>query len=737
MLNSDRGRILPPNLDDRTWQDLVDEALALIPTYAPQWTDYSPGDPGRTLIELFSWLVEGLIYRLNRVPEKNYIAFLNLLGITREPAVPAHVFLTFTAQPPAVGQPAQSVIVPQGTQAQTQGTETQAPIIFETDTDLSVLPTNLKAVLYIPSDPNDAAHPVGKYQNITTALAAPPANGYLLIAPGPSQAQPAQPVQLFLGFDSSITGQLPIGIRLFKSINPILGTSTPQAAITKFTYSTAATPDPVGWPQLPATNVVDNTKGLQQEGSIIVTPLENWAKQAPTSASPQTPPPPQWAARPATAADTVTDGFFWIGMTITNQIPAPATPPAATAPSVQVGLSSLLCNSVSAYNARTIHVSELLGQSDGTPFQVFTLQHFPLFKRSDTDSPYDHLHIQVGSDTTWRQADSLPVGAGNFYRLTPVTGTISFGNFDSKKNQPGTYGSIPPQGAAITALTYRYVAGGLSGNVGAGKVNQLVTHVDGIAGVLNVMSSFDAADEETIENTMRRAPDHLKSHDRAVTVEDYETLAYEATNEVVIARCLPPHLHGPSEGADSGLPWSYANINRAPGNINVIIVPNQGPDVLSPYPSTGLIRKVQSYLDTRRDLGVNLLVSGPYYLPIIVKGVVFVWSTAINQGLASTDSVKADIDKKLRTYLHPVLGGLDGRGWKVGQSVFMADLFKAIMPPENVGFISSLNLSPGTALYLPATRPIPPPSTLTGTWVSLADYELACYGLNQIDIQRQ
>ena len=137
-----RGRIQAPDLDDRTWQDIVDEARALIPKYAPQWTDHNPSDLGITLIELFAWLVEGLTYRLNRVPEKNYIAFLNLLGITRDPAEPAHAYLTFTAQPGAV-------VVPRGSQAQTQGTETQAPIIFETDEDVTVLPINLTTALEI------------------------------------------------------------------------------------------------------------------------------------------------------------------------------------------------------------------------------------------------------------------------------------------------------------------------------------------------------------------------------------------------------------------------------------------------------------------------------------------------------------------------------------------------------------------------------------------------------------
>ena len=135
-----RGRIDIPNLDDRTWQDLVAQAKALVPKYAPEWTDLGPSDPGITLIELFAWLVEGMIYRLNRVPEKNYIAFLNLLGITRSPATPATTWLTYTCSQP--------VILPKGTQAATQQTESRPAVVFETDQSLIVLPANLVAVRF-------------------------------------------------------------------------------------------------------------------------------------------------------------------------------------------------------------------------------------------------------------------------------------------------------------------------------------------------------------------------------------------------------------------------------------------------------------------------------------------------------------------------------------------------------------------------------------------------------------
>jgi hypothetical protein len=69
-----------PNLDDRTYADLVEEARALIPAYASGWTNFNASDPGMTLVELFAYVSEMLLYRLNRVPEANVRAFLKLLN---------------------------------------------------------------------------------------------------------------------------------------------------------------------------------------------------------------------------------------------------------------------------------------------------------------------------------------------------------------------------------------------------------------------------------------------------------------------------------------------------------------------------------------------------------------------------------------------------------------------------------------------------------------------------------
>ena len=70
-----------PNLDDRHFQELVDEAKRMVQNRCPEWTDHNVSDPGVTLIETFAYMVDQLIYRVNRVPDRMYLKFLDLLGV--------------------------------------------------------------------------------------------------------------------------------------------------------------------------------------------------------------------------------------------------------------------------------------------------------------------------------------------------------------------------------------------------------------------------------------------------------------------------------------------------------------------------------------------------------------------------------------------------------------------------------------------------------------------------------
>ena len=86
-----------PNLDTRRWSDLVDESRAVLPRFAPEWTDYNIHDPGITLIELAAWFTEQMIYRVNRVPDCFRRKFLELAGFEPRPPHSAHVVLEFAA----------------------------------------------------------------------------------------------------------------------------------------------------------------------------------------------------------------------------------------------------------------------------------------------------------------------------------------------------------------------------------------------------------------------------------------------------------------------------------------------------------------------------------------------------------------------------------------------------------------------------------------------------------------
>jgi predicted phage baseplate assembly protein len=93
-----------PNLDDRTWVDLVDEGRSLIPLYSPDWTDHNAHDPGITLIELLAWVAEMDIYQLNRISDEHKRKFLALVGITPQSPGAAKTVLGFSfktgPQPP-------------------------------------------------------------------------------------------------------------------------------------------------------------------------------------------------------------------------------------------------------------------------------------------------------------------------------------------------------------------------------------------------------------------------------------------------------------------------------------------------------------------------------------------------------------------------------------------------------------------------------------------------------------
>jgi hypothetical protein len=126
------------NLDDRTFDDIVAEAIRLIPRYCPEWTNHNPTDPGITLVELFAWMTELVIYRLNQVPEKTYLSLLELMGLSLTPPQPARAVVRFF---PVDGYK-KPILVRGGAQIAAVAGNDEA-YMFETEQDVSIANSNL------------------------------------------------------------------------------------------------------------------------------------------------------------------------------------------------------------------------------------------------------------------------------------------------------------------------------------------------------------------------------------------------------------------------------------------------------------------------------------------------------------------------------------------------------------------------------------------------------------------
>ena len=134
-----------PNLDDRHFQQLVDEAKRYVQQRTPEWTDHNVSDPGVTLIETFAHMVDQLVYRLNRVPDRNYLAFLDLIGVRLFPPTAARaevVFWLSAAQP-------DTVLLPAGTEVATEHPAAGESAVFATVADLSLPPCELTRLVTV------------------------------------------------------------------------------------------------------------------------------------------------------------------------------------------------------------------------------------------------------------------------------------------------------------------------------------------------------------------------------------------------------------------------------------------------------------------------------------------------------------------------------------------------------------------------------------------------------------
>ena len=481
-----------PNLDDRRFQDLVDDAKRLVQQRCPEWTDHNVSDPGVTLIETFAWMTDQLLYRLNRIPERNYIKFLELIGVRLFPPTAARALITFWLAGPQPG----IVHIRPGTQVATLRTETDEAIVFTTLGDLPVVPCSLLRVATKPSSDKESTDRTETLESRTQFFCfdkVPKPDDVLLI--GLSDAVPSCAVTLRFKCDIEGVG-----------VDP----ENPPLAWEAW--------DGYGWTACEVDR--DGTGGLNRDGDLVL-------------------------HVPKSHAVSVISGqrAGWLRARVLK--PEPEQPTYSASPIIK-GISAFTTGGTTeAVNAELIE-NEILGISEGVPGQRFRLKHRPVVPGGSA------AILEVSGVEGWEEwkqvqdfVDSKP-GEPHFV-LDSVAGEVLLGpGVREPDGALRNYGAVPPKGSRLRLRSY-LIGGGRRGNVARNSVTVLKSSIPYVSRVQNRRAAEGGVDGEDIENAKVRGPIVLRTRDRAVTMEDYEHLAREAAPEVARVRCV---IAG--DGADAG-----------------------------------------------------------------------------------------------------------------------------------------------------------------------------------------
>jgi predicted phage baseplate assembly protein len=478
-----------PNLDDRRFQDYVDDAKRLLQRRIPTWTDHNVHDPGVTLIEAVATIADQLTYRLNQVPERHHRKFLDLLGITLRPPAAARAELTFRLSAARPG----TVTVPQGTVAATRRGPAEPPVSFTTLDDLEIVSVSLTELRAAPALGEQAS--LLRDLGPDLASAAPcacfsdvPQPGDRLYV-GLSEAAPA--CTILLRTDSTVEG---IGV-------------DPERPPLRWEAAVAG-----GWAECEVES--DTTGGLNRPGDIVLhLPREHTTL----------------------LLNGVRAG--WIRAVVTE--PASDVPGYSRTPVLTRITASCVGGTVAAINAAPVD-TEVLGAAEGAPGQRFTAARRPILDRAEPV-----VEVSDGSDGGWQEWTQVADFAGSdrddpHYVLDRTGGVVEFGPaVRLADGSVRSYGMVPPEGAMVRIRSY-WAGGGAAGNVRANTVVVLSGSIPYVSSVTNRRPAASGRDGETIEEAKVRAPRVLRTRDRAVSAEDFELIACEAAGAAARIRCIPP-----------------------------------------------------------------------------------------------------------------------------------------------------------------------------------------------------
>jgi uncharacterized phage protein gp47/JayE len=408
--------------------------------------------------------------------------------------------------------------------------------------------------------------------------------------------------------------------------------------------------DPDGWKDLNL--VADDTENLTSRGLVKLMG------------------PPDWTPHSQFGQEAYWLRVRWLGH------PGPNLP----------RLRCIHLNAVEAINAVS-HKDEILGSSNGQPFQRFTFQIAPILpgpsvlvrelesniqeEIDDFKKKIDKYKIVEEKDPNTGEVIALWVQweeQENFFHskrdsrhfiLDVYKGTITFGD--------GIKGDIPPTGKQNIKCRVYYTGGGSHGNMGRHTVTNMEGSIPFVDRVSNPYQATGGTDAETLEDAKLRAPWELKHGQRAVTKDDFQRFARDATGEVARVSVRTD---------DQGV-------------VNILIIPHRREgDMGKPEASPELCQEVKQYIDRHRLITTRVNVLGPKYIDFTLHGEVVLLPQAAHQA----QQKRQEIVEAVRGFFHPLTGAQTGTGWPIGRPVYISELFNIIENIPGVDFVSKLIL---------------------------------------------
>jgi predicted phage baseplate assembly protein len=613
-------------LDARTHRDLVAEVQDRLAAVCPELGRTAEGDPGLTLTEMFAWMTGLAVDRLGRVPDKLHVALLEMLGIELRGPAPARTDVRLTLSAPAE----RPVSIRGGTEIGTLRSAEDPSIVFTLQEDFTVAP--LRPAVY-------AVQRGGAVKEIGVADGVAYPHGPDRI---PFGQPPAVGDALYLGFEASIA-RLVLQVSIEASMARGAGVR-PEDPPLRWEASQGSGE----WTEVEVLS--DLTGGFNfGSGTVELQCLDGSGVE------------PVAGRR-----------LHWLRCRIARTTRLSDQPAAYQhAPEIyEITAAPVGARLAAEHSALERH--EPLGTSNGEPGQTFALRFAPVL----TPCPGEALEIQDpnGDWEPWEQVDSFADSRPDdrHFTIDNVNGLIRLGpELHDPEAGLTRRGAIPTKGAALRMSRYRH-GGGRTGNVAAQSLTTLRSAIPGVASVTNPAPALGGVDPQTVSEARARAALEIRTRHRAVTAQDYEFLATDASPRV--ARAV--HIEDAQPGVTLGI---LPRVDPADRRLTL--------EELTP--DAELLDVVARHLNARKFAGCPVRLS-----PVRLRGV----SVVVNlesSPRADPEQIERRVSDALYAYLNPVIGGAANGatpGWPFGRALNQGELYAIVHAVPGVESIRILRL---------------------------------------------